>query len=258
MKILIANDDGYSAKGIRILYEEAVSRGHDVYVSAPSRQCSARGQCITLFEPIVVHPVLTRDHLRVISVDGNPTDCVRVAPQVFEETFDILLSGINHGENTGTSIYYSGTVAAAREGAMMYLPAIALSLHHGGCDEGFSAVARLGLDLAETLPKKAFGRYGILNVNAPAGTPDTWKGHRLCPLSDAFYVDRYDKRKNPFGVEYLWLDDAQQEKIEKHPEGSDAALLEEGYVTYTFLGGITDYNLALGEWLPPHVQGGEV
>lgn len=253
MKILIVNDDGFSADGIRILYEAAHSRGHDVYVSAPSRQCSAKGQCITLFDPIMIHPVLTRDRLRVVSVDGMPADCVRVAPQVFDTGFDICLSGINHGENAGTAVFYSGTVAAAREGAMMHLPAIALSLHHKGNEKGMREIARIGLDMAERFKGTDLKRYGILNINAPAGDPDTWRGHRICPLSDAYYIDRYEKRTNPFRVDYLWLDDSQAEKIEKHPAGSDCALLEEGYVTYTFLGGLNDNNESLGPLLPGHV-----
>ena len=242
MKILIVNDDGYAAKGLRILYETAVERGHQVYVCAPSRQCSARGQCITLFDPLMVHPILEGDRLKVVSVDGNPADCVRVASQVFETSFDICLSGINHGENVGTAIFYSGTVSAAREGAMLYLPSIALSLHHRGTDRGMAKTADIGLDMAEKCLSLPLKRYGILNINAPAGEPETWKGHRICPISDAYFIDRYDKRTNPFHVDYLWLDDSKADNIEKYPEGSDADLLDKGYVTYTYLGGLNDYN----------------
>ena len=253
MKILIVNDDGFNAEGIRVLYEAALSRGHQVYVSAPSTQCSAKGQCITLFEPLLTHTVLEREGLRVVRVDGMPADCVRVAPHVFGTGFDFCISGINHGENAGTAVMYSGTVAAAREGAMMHLPSIALSLHHRGNEKGMREAARIGLDMAEKLAGADLKRYGVLNINAPAGDPDTWLGHRICPLSDAYFIDRYVKRTNPFHVDYLWLDDAQDAKIEKHPAGSDCALLEDGYVTYTFLGGLNDYNSSLGALLPGHV-----
>ncbi len=250
MKILIVNDDGYAAKGLRILYEAAAARGHQVYVAAPSRQCSARGQCLTLFDPLPVHPILEQEGLKVVSVDGNPADCVRVAPQVFDVKFDVCLSGINHGENVGTAIFYSGTVSAAREGAMMYLPAIALSLHHKGCDAGLEEIARIGLDMAERIRLLPLKRFGVLNINAPAGEPSAWKGSVICPISEAYYLDGYEKRTNPFGMDYLWLDNSKGVNIEEHTAGSDADMVQKGYVTYTWVGGLYDWNEALTGLLP--------
>ena len=133
MHILLTNDDGIFAPGIKALADAAIARGHQVSISAPSRQCSANSQHITLFAPITVKEV-PWENAKAYAVDGTPSDCVRITPALIDEKIDFCISGINQGENAGACVYYSGTVSAAREAAMLYIPAIAVSLMSGADD----------------------------------------------------------------------------------------------------------------------------
>ncbi len=253
MKILVVNDDGYSAPGIRALYQAAHDRGHDVYVCAPSVQHSAKAQSITLAEPLLVRRIPSEDRLRIAAANGTPSDCVRIAPTLFGTSFDFCLSGINRGENVGASIYYSGTVSAAREGAMLRIPSMAVSQREPGSDAGRAELARLAVTLAERLRDTDMLDYGLLNLNGPVGEPDAWKGSRLCPISAAYFKDRYDLRTNPLGREYLWLDDSGGIQTEPYEPGSDADMLSRGWITYTFIGPLSDNNARLSGLLPPDV-----
>ena len=117
MHLLITNDDGVSSVGLKALADAAMRRGHRVFISAPNGQRSANSQHITLTAPIIVHQHAW-EGAEAYAVDGTPSDCVRVAPFLANAPFDFCLSGINHGENAGPAVYYSGTVAAAREAAL--------------------------------------------------------------------------------------------------------------------------------------------
>ena len=251
MKILVVNDDGYLAPGIQALYRTAYERGHDVYVCAPSVQHSAKSQSITLSDPILVRRISTRDRLRIAAADGTPSDCVRIAPTLFAASFDFCLSGINRGENVGACIYYSGTVAAAREGAMLRIPSIAVSQREPGSEAGRAELARIAVRMAERLRDTDMLHYGLLNINGPCGEPGEWKGGRVCPISCAYFKDRYDLRTNPLGREYLWLDDRGGIQTEPYEAGTDADLLSRGWVTYTFIGTLADNNDRLSGLLPP-------
>lgn len=239
MRILITNDDGIHAAGIRALVNAACERGHSVIVCAPSSQKSANSQHITLDKPLLVHPV-SWEGVEAYAVDGTPSDCARIGSCLSNERIDICISGINRGENTGAGIYYSGTVSAARDAAMLYIPAIATSLAAGGCEEGLVQLARFTVEMAEKVQCKPFPRCGVLNINAPKYHPDTWKEPVVCPISSAYFLDGYVKRESPHGQMYFWLgydngDDKDALHMEPHPEGSDADMLEKGHITLTML-----------------------
>ena len=246
MNFLISNDDGVSSSGIQALADAALSRGHHVVISAPSGQCSAMSQSLTLTRPLIVHKLLCEGKKEVFSVDGTPADCVRLAPNLTENNhFDFCLTGVNKGENVSTGIFYSGTVASAREAAMMYIPALAVSLAAGGTVEGLLAIADFAVRTAEALAGYAFPRYGILNINGPKRSPKGWKGPVLCPVSTSYFIDHYTRRQSPGGQVYFWLgDEGCEDKIfmEHHQPGTDAALLEEGYVTCSLLSGLECLN----------------
>ena len=246
MYILISNDDGVNAQGIRTLYETAVKMGHQVLVCAPSSQCSAMSESLTLGKPLLLHRIKEEGNLKIYSVDGTPSDCVRIGTQLAEQKIDVCLTGINHGENVSTGIYYSGTVASAREASMLYIPAIAVSLAAGGSQKGYEAVAAYALKMAEHVVSMPTVRYGVFNINAPKGDPETWKEPVLCPISSAYFIDGYEKRVSPYGQAYFWTSPPKGKPdglfMEAHAEGTDATLLMQGHITCTMIGALTAEN----------------
>ena len=243
MHILITNDDGIYSSGLRSLAQAALRRGHKVTITAPHGQCSANSQHITLTAPLLVHQV-PWEGADAYSVEGTPTDCVRVAPFLTDTPIDFCLSGINHGENAGSAVYYSGTVGAAREAAMLYMPAIASSIVRGADDRMRDHLAELTVRVAEHFQGTELPRFTIINLNAPALPPEELKPLRVCPLSRAYYLDGYEKRVSPLGQIYFWLraDDTSKVPMEPSEPGSDCALLHDGHITCTFLGDFQDYN----------------
>ena len=252
MHILVTNDDGIHSAGIKALADAAVRRGHKVTVTGPSSQCSANSQHITLTAPLLVHEI-PWEGARAYSVEGTPSDCARIAPFIVEEPFDYCLSGINNGENAGSGVYYSGTVAAAREAAMCYIPSMAVSIMRGANDTMRNHLADLAVKMAEHFQHIKLPRFALMNLNAPAIPPDELKGLKLCPISRAYYVDGYEKRVSPLGQTYFWLDanDTSEAPMERHEDGSDYDWLRRGYITCTFLGGFSDFNRECGAFLKP-------
>lgn len=244
MHILITNDDGIHSIGIKALADAALKRGHRVTISAPMGQCSANSQHITLTAPLLIHEENWENGIKAYAVEGTPCDCVRVAPMFEEAPYDFCISGINKGENAGSAVYYSGTVAAAREAAMLYIPAIAVSIMPGADDEMRAALAQIAVETAEKFEKTPLPRFTIINLNAPALPPAEWKPLVVCPLSQAYYLDSYEKRVSPLKQTYFWLsaDDTSGVPMEKPEEGSDYQLLRAGHVTCTFLGNFQDFN----------------
>ena len=243
MHILVTNDDGIHSVGIRALAEAAIRRGHRVTVSAPSTQCSANSQHITLTEPLLVHKV-PWEGAEAYSVNGTPTDCTRIAPFMADTPFDFCLSGINNGENAGSAVYYSGTVAAAREACMCYMPAMAVSIMPGADDRMRQNLADLAVRIAEHTQGVKLPRFTIINLNAPAVPPEELKPLKVCPLSGSYYLDGYEKRVSPLGQIYFWLkaDDTSGVSMEAPDPGSDYDYLHKGHPTLTFLGSFQDCN----------------
>lgn len=170
MHILISNDDGVLANGIRALAKEAVKRGHKVTIYAPDTQRSAASHSATFFRSLHVEPVEYADDIKAYAVDGTPADCVRLGLYIAakEAPVDCVLSGINNGANRGAAILYSGTVAAATEAALCGYPAVAVSLC-SYADEGYETAARLGVKAAEWAVKHRLPRGEIYNLNVPKG-----------------------------------------------------------------------------------------
>lgn len=243
MHILVTNDDGIHSVGIRALAEAAIRRGHRVTISAPSKQCSANSQHITLTEPLLVHQV-PWEKAEAFAVNGTPTDCTRIGPFLADTPFDYCLSGINNGENAGSAVYYSGTVAAAREASMCYLPAMAVSIMPGADDEMRANLADLAVRIAERTQGLKLPRFTFINLNAPAVAPGALKPLKVCPLSRSYYVDGYEKRVSPLGQTYFWLTASDTSEVPMEPvePGCDYDYLRKGHPTLTFLGGLQDYN----------------
>ena len=250
LRILITNDDGIHSVGIKALADAAIRRGHQVTVTGPSTQCSANSQHITLTAPLLVHEI-PWEGAKAYSVEGTPTDCARIAPFIVDEPFDYCLSGINNGENAGSAVYYSGTVAAAREAAMCYIPSMAVSIMPGADDAMRAHLADLAVRIAERFQQIKLPRFCLINLNAPALPPSELKGLKLCPLSRAYYLDGYEKRVSPLGQTYFWLTASNTSEVpmEQPDEGSDYYWLRRGYMSCTFLGDFSDYNRECGSLL---------
>lgn len=244
MKILITNDDGIDSVGIRVLLAEALKRGHECYVSAPERQCSANSQHISLYAPLFTRKVNTgAEHCVSYAVSGTPADCVRVSRDLFGTDIDVCISGINDGENAGAAVYYSGTVSAAREAAMQGLPAVAVSAMPRACENARLEAARAAVSCAEMLVRDrvVLPPMGVMNLNFPASEPESWGETRSSTLSRSCFHDVYLQREVPkTGEKYFWVGPGYE--TDEPEEGSDWYWLRRGCPTWTVLGAFQDRN----------------
>jgi 5'-nucleotidase len=207
MHLLITNDDGIHAPGIRALAEQLAGE-HEVYVVAPDRERSATGHALTLHKPIRVDEVDMFGATKCYAVSGTPSDCVKIALNaLLPFRPDMVLSGINAGPNLGMDVLYSGTVSAALEGAINNLPSVAVSLYNGNDkDANFSHGAKfIATLLREKLPTLKFPTKGILNINIPPVTLAEFTGVTVCDLGTRTYTDFYERRVDPRGNVYYWL-----------------------------------------------------
>jgi len=230
MRILVSNDDGILAHGIDCLVEAAEPLG-EVHVVAPDREQSATSHSLTLHHPL--RPVRIGD--RRWQVDGTPTDCVMLAVEaLLPERPDFVFSGINHGQNMGEDVLYSGTVAAAMEGVTLGVPAIALSFAGGELKadpalltEQVSAVARL----LEHLTSLQLPRDTLLNVNMPARPAAEIRGVRLTRLGRRVYSDSLMKMQDPRKREIYWIGGGSASW--SGAEDSDFRAVEDGFISVT-------------------------
>jgi len=244
MNILISNDDGIESQGILLLAEALKDLGQ-VTVVAPHRERSTSGHSLTLHKPLRCYEV--KPHHFAIS--GTPADCVYMGTRfILKEKPDIIISGINCGANLGNDIYYSGTVAAAREGAYWGVKAIAFSL----ClDKDFSKNNKpyywdTATQFAKLFVPLALGKdypiNNLLNVNIPNLPHSEIKGVKTSKLGRRFYSDDIAERRDPRGKPYYWLGGSYK-GFEEIP-GSDCVHVDEGYVSITPLKlDCTDYSL---------------
>jgi len=233
MRILISNDDGIGAPGLAALVNIARDLG-DITVVAPDSPQSAMAHSITLRQPLTVQYVrLPGEHaFEGMSVDGRPADCVRLAIRnLVPARPDLVLSGINAGANVGINVFYSGTVAAAAEGAMMGIPAVAFSADVEDGSPDFLAVARHCRGVLDRLLARGMQPGELISVNVPplaAGPP---RGVRVCEQSDADVDDTYVEQESAVGIRRYKLAD-KFDFNNPHSE-SDVALLRKRYITVT-------------------------
>lgn len=226
MNLLLCNDDGVTAKGLTVLYENLKSLGH-CSVYAPDRNCTASSSALTLNRPL--RPSLQNNGF--YAIDGTPVDCVHLAVNaLLDEQPDIVVSGINHGANLGDDVLYSGTVAAALEGRFMRKPAIAVSLC-GDSDEGFTAAGRIVLELVHKLDQLQLPEGSVLNVNVPNRSYDDIKGIRVTRLGHRERPDTPTKVVDPRGREAWWIAPVGREQ--DAGEGTDFHAIATGYVSVT-------------------------
>lgn len=207
MRLLISNDDGIYAKGVRALANIMAEAGHDVSVVCPDRERSATGHGLTLHQPIRAEIVESVFHpaIKAWACDGTPSDCVKLALwALLDSPPELVLSGINQGANLGTEILYSGTVSAAMEGLIEGIPSVAFSLTSYSSKD-FAGAALFAKMLVEQIDQKPLAELMLLNVNIPAVESSQIKGVKFTRQGVRRYVDVFDKRVDPRGKTYYWL-----------------------------------------------------
>ncbi len=204
MKILVCNDDGIEAPGIHAL-ADALKQIAEVTVVAPLKEQSGVGHGITMQIPLRVIKYNNNGTFFGYAVNGTPADCVKMGVRnIMTETPDLVVSGINRGSNTAINIIYSGTVSAAREAAIMGIPAMAISVtSHVASDFGYAGKVARMLSLKMTSGNLPPGT--LLNVNVPNLTEDKINGIRLTTQGKSKWDDIYEKRVDPNGANYYWL-----------------------------------------------------
>jgi 5'-nucleotidase len=229
-RILVSNDDGINALGIRTLERIARTLSDDVWVVAPESNQSGAAHSLTLTRPLRVR----RHGERHFSVDGTPTDCVLIALQRIVEgpPVDLMLSGINHGANLGEDITYSGTVAAAMEATLFKVPAIAFSQVCASRQNiRWPTAERFAPEVIERLLSLPWTPDVLINVNFPDLDPDDVRGVRVAAQGARKIGDTLLERTDPRGEPYLWIG-ALREATDP-AEGTDLAAVAAGYVAVT-------------------------
>jgi 5'-nucleotidase len=207
MHLLISNDDGVFALGIRTLANTLATAGHQVTVVCPDRERSATGHGLTLHDPIRAERVESVFHpsIKAWACSGTPSDCVKLAlGALLDQPPDFVLSGINHGSNLGTDVLYSGTVSAAMEGVIEGIPSIALSLASFTYQE-FQPAANFALHLLTQLSQRPMTQPTLLNVNVPPVAEPEITGVMMTRQGIRRYFDMFEKRVDPRGKTYYWL-----------------------------------------------------
>ncbi|MDY6784069.1 MAG: 5'/3'-nucleotidase SurE [Cyanobacteriota bacterium] len=248
LNLLISNDDGIFATGVRTLVDTLARAGHNVTAVCPDGERSATGHGLTLHQPIRAQNVESVFHpsVRAWSCSGTPADCVKLALNaLLDQRPDVVIAGINHGSNLGTDILYSGTVSAAMEGIIEGIPSIAISLASFASQE-FPTAARFALVLLERLSKNPLPEATLLNINVPSVKPEAIAGVAIARQGLRRYIEQFEKRTDPRGKSYYWLAGEVVEEIEQ-PEHqhlpshipTDVQAIRDNYISITPL----QYNL---------------
>jgi 5'-nucleotidase len=204
--ILVTNDDGITAKGIRMLIDIARELG-DVVVVAPDSPQSAMGHAITINDALYVKEFLQHDHdHKEYTTSGTPVDCVKMAShEILDRKPDLCISGINHGSNSAINVIYSGTMSAAMEAGIEGIPAIGFSLCDYSHDADFTPCRDYVKLIIQQVLEKGMAKGVVFNVNIPKATKEEIKGIKICRQANAYWVEEFDKRTNPNGKVYYWL-----------------------------------------------------
>ncbi|WP_045214968.1 5'/3'-nucleotidase SurE [Desulfonatronovibrio magnus] len=230
MDILLTNDDGIHAVGIKALYRALTGAGHTVRVVAPVTEQSAVGHSVTIFSPVRVKEI-SEDGYKGMAVSGTPVDCVKWAMNAYLDKMpDLVVSGINNGANVGIDVLYSGTVSAATESALAGIPSLAVSIDDFRPTD-LSAQAAWTAELLLKFPWDRLPAQNVLNLNFPSCALSSVKGVKVCPQTNVVYCDYYNCRKDPRGRPYYWL--GGEIPMEKVDPGADRALLSKDYITLT-------------------------
>ncbi len=250
MIILLTNDDGIYAPGLRALYEALEGIG-ELWVVAPEGERSGVSHSFSLAMPLRVDPVRSNGTIFGYSVSGSPVDSAKIALRsILPGRPALVVSGINRGENSGINVIYSGTVAAAMEGAIVGIPSIAVSVVWSEKVD-YAATGRFTRRLCEKVLNTGLPYGTLLNVNVPALPEERIKGVHISPMAESHYIEDIDRRTDPRGREYYWI--SGMNTLVGDSAGTDMQAVRDGYIAVTpicarmtdrnFLETMQDWNL---------------
>ena len=228
--ILVTNDDGISAPGIRTLIS-AMNELGDVIVVAPDSPQSAMGHAITINSTLQCNQVKIDDGPQIeYSCSGTPADCVKLGiNEILDRKPDICVSGVNHGSNSSINVIYSGTMSAAVEASIEGIPAIGFSLLDYSWNANFNEIKKYLFNITKQALLNGIPKGNALNVNFPKLKEKDIKGIKICRQANAYWVEKFDKRVNPQGKEYYWLTGEFINKDNGHD--SDEWALANGFIS---------------------------
>ena len=240
--ILITNDDGIFAPGIKALLEVVQQIGTPIVV-APDKPQSGQGHAITITSPIRLKKVDQFEGVESYACTGTPVDCVKLAKNIIlkDRTIDLCVSGINHGSNAALNILYSGTMSAAMEASIEGINSIGFSLLDFSFDADFSGASHYAKPIIQKLLAEKEKKGILLNVNFPNLPTKDIRGIKICRQGEGKWVEDYKRNQDPRGGEYYWLDG----EFEKgnYAEDTDLSALKNGYVSIVpSQHDLTDYN----------------
>jgi 5'-nucleotidase len=228
--ILVTNDDGINAPGIRALISVMAEIGK-VIVVAPDSPQSAMGHAITINSTLYLNKVSAENaDITEYACSGTPVDCVKLAVnEILKMKPDLCVSGVNHGSNSSINVIYSGTMSAAVEAGIEGIPAIGFSLLDYAWSANFEAIKPFIKKIALEVLSKKMTEGTVLNVNFPKLKQEDIKGIKICRQAKALWMERFDKRQTPFGKDYYWLtgEFVNQDK----GEDTDEWALANGYIS---------------------------
>lgn len=228
--ILVTNDDGISAPGIRALIA-VMSEIGEVVVVAPDKPQSAMGHAITINSTLYLDKISKNDALiSEYSCSGTPVDCVKLAVnEILKRKPDLCVSGVNHGSNSSINVIYSGTMSAAVEAGIEGIPAIGFSLLDYDWNADFESIKSFIKKITLETLAKGLAKGVVLNVNFPKLKEKEIKGIKICRQANALWVEKFDKRKTPFGKDYYWL--SGEFVNNDQGEDTDEWALSNGYIS---------------------------
>lgn len=227
--ILVTNDDGITAPGIRKLTEIMNEIG-EVVVVAPNSPQSGQSHSLTIEVPLKYEEIYLEGPQKDFSCSGTPVDCVKLAlDKILDRTPDLVVSGINHGSNASINVLYSGTMSAAIEAGIEGIPSIGFSLQDFSYHADFAAAADYIKKISQAVLAKPLPRGVVLNVNIPKRAKSEIKGIKICRQADAKWNESFDERVNPHGKKYYWL--AGDFMNKDQGEDADEVALAQGYIS---------------------------
>jgi 5'-nucleotidase len=227
---LLTNDDGINAKGLHSLIDVVRSMGK-VFVIAPDQGQSGMSHAITVKYPIRIQKQKEEEGLTIYSCNGTPVDCIKLAlNKLLDRMPDIILSGINHGSNSSSSIVYSGTMAAAIEGCINGIPSVGFSLLDYSPEADFSGAKKYAATIINNVISKGLHEGTCLNVNIPVNHTNEIKGIRICRQNKGVWREEFDQRTDPQNRDYFWLT-GEYFNLEPDAGDTDEWALKNGYVS---------------------------
>lgn len=229
--ILVTNDDGITAPGIRALIKVMNTLG-EVYVVAPDAPQSGMGHAITLNDTLYCNKIVIEKEApqKEYSCSGTPADCVKIAVnEILKRKPDLCVSGINHGSNSSINVIYSGTMSAAVEAGTQDIPSIGFSLLDYSLEANFDPCLDYVKKIATSCLKNGLPKGVVLNVNFPKLSKKELKGTKICRQANGHWEEKFDKRVNPLGRDYYWL--TGEFVNEDKGQDTDIWALENGYIS---------------------------